>query len=319
MATTHHPTRKLLFQCPLCKELVHLQRFSAEKGRLCIECPACLQQAVYTADIDISPLVDLPRSPSPSFLSLETKVSTSAVDHILPTLPNPGNNNSTDSHTSPTALEIEEPAVQKPAIQEPAIEAPREPVASVVGRLAAAQGSTAQSSDPQESDVDALESDVDAFCPKCWEKRRVENSSCHKCGLVFANIGVTFDPNKDAVPSGPTGREARALWTALLVNWEEEPLHKQFLQFCQSQGLLEFAAQCYRKERAKRGESALIDAQLERLLDMAQQQFLQANKANAEPVNSATRLVVLLLMLLGGGTLLVMLLRFWQSGGGWNP
>ncbi len=46
----HRPTRKLLFQCPLCKELVHLQHFTANNGQLCIECPACLERSVYSAD-----------------------------------------------------------------------------------------------------------------------------------------------------------------------------------------------------------------------------------------------------------------------------
>ncbi|MCK6509381.1 hypothetical protein L6R29_05360 [Myxococcota bacterium] len=274
-STTHQPTRKLLFQCPLCKELVYLQRFSADHGRLCIECPACLQQALYTADADISPSVALPRSPLPSLLSQEAKEPTLVVEHTLSTPLIPEDDRATDFNTPAPAFQSKASAVQEP--------------------------------------------DDEAFCPKCWEKRRIENSSCHKCGLVFANIGVTFDPNKDAIPSGTVGREARALWAALLAGWEEEPLHKQFLQYCQAQGFLEFAAQCYRKERAKRGASEMIDTQLERLLDLAQQQFLQASKADTEPANSTTRIVVLLLMLLGGGTLLVMLLRFWQIGGGWNP
>jgi hypothetical protein len=304
----------------LCKELVHLQHFTANNGQLCIECPACLERSVYSADPSHDSADRLAPS-APSAGSFEQSASLLESATTSPKTPDASVVSSVVPSVVPSAVPSAVPSVVPSVVSSvrPSLSALETEHISASEPLSTTAKIRAPKEPPQAKDPAIQEPDIDAFCPKCWEKRREETSSCHKCGLVFANIGVTFDPRKDADATGYAGREARVLWSSLLASWEDEHLHKQFLQYCQVQGLLELAAQYYRKERAMRGASALIDAQLDRLLEMAQQQFLQANKANAEPSNSPVRIAVLLLMLLGCGTLLVMLLRFWQSGGGWAP
>lgn len=291
MMQAHRPSRNLLFQCPLCKELVHLERFSAQDGQLSFACSSCEEVSTYTTALRLQDLLQ----------------------------PNAALEKSSSKQAETTAAR-KEPASKKESVVSAASKEDDLFAKPLESPLPAQEKETAALNQQEKSPSVVLdEPDSQTFCPKCWERRIKGNTSCHKCGLLFANVGVTFDPSRESGPVGAGGREARESWQEVLAAWEDEEAHKQFLRCCQRNDLLEFAAQCYRKERARRGPEALIDKQLDQLLELAQQQFLNARKSNEDPENSNTRIFVLLMMVLGSGVLLLMLLRFWQSGGGMAP
>jgi hypothetical protein len=152
---------------------------------------------------------------------------------------------------------------------------------------------------PTESGV---ESDSGANrCPKCFAVVLDGAEDCVKCGLHFANVGVTFHPSEGRA-SGPLEAQAMSLWEQVSSNWGDASLHERFLQYCHSQDLLELAAFQYRKVRELGGEHAGdASVRLERIVELVQQQFLtqQSGKSVNDTVKRGKWFLLLVLFAFG--------------------
>ena len=278
--TLHRPAKKPLLQCPLCKELAILDRFAIQQDTLIIVCSACEKSFAYEATHHPAALIrqdallsekNTHNAPSTLSSSLEKTEQELSKTSALSSEKAPNNSNS---------LSLEEKETTSPP-------PPNKP-----------------------SEIEASASE-DQFCPKCWEARLPEAASCHKCGLLFANIGVTFQPSAAFRAEAPQLKQLLEEWDALQENWQAREEHERFLQRCVVHGALELAAQLYRRERARRGEDPIITAQIDQLVSLAQQQFLQIQKAQEASKQTVGRFVLLLAILFAGGSVMMLLMRLW--------
>lgn len=128
----------------------------------------------------------------------------------------------------------------------------------------------------------ATASDSD-LCPKCGYKRRQENESCARCGLIYA----LWTPEKAAEVVTLDGG-AEALWADVDNNWHDEAKHETFLKHCSAAGMLAAAGRRYR-ERLDRVSTDPIAAKMqERLLTMAAATIVASRPMTSVPITRTT-------------------------------
>ena len=113
-------------------------------------------------------------------------------------------------------------------------------------------------------------------CPKCSHRQR-NPESCDRCGLVFA----LWSPEK---AEAPTDEAAEALWGSVEKNWDEERVHRAFVEYCCAIGLYAYAAQQYGRARTVEPRRARAVAEIERLATIA-----QAALAASQPKTSVAK------------------------------
>lgn len=68
-------------------------------------------------------------------------------------------------------------------------------------------------------------------------------------------------------------QKAEALWARVKLDWENEALHQQFVDYCSARYLLHFAAQKYRTRKQTYGASPLLEKYLEQIVLITQFKF----------------------------------------------
>jgi hypothetical protein len=91
-------------------------------------------------------------------------------------------------------------------------------------------------------DVSASQTPEASTCPKCAKKRAPEAESCPRCGLVFA----LWRPDSNVAPVNLDDR-GTALWRKIEGNWNDSPLHEEFLKHCLQTNTLAAAGRLYRE------------------------------------------------------------------------
>jgi hypothetical protein len=127
-------------------------------------------------------------------------------------------------------------------------------------------------------------------CPKCGHRQH-NKESCHKCGLVFANVRPGDKPWERFAPEKmPAIRVAREIWARLEANPADAALHEEFLKHCRTSGVAEFAALRYRHWVSDHPDDELSVRSMEQAIKDAQLlvQALALNP-NTEFVESATK------------------------------
>jgi len=142
-------------------------------------------------------------------------------------------------------------------------------------------------------------------CPKCSTTYAKENNSCPNCGLLFSNIGRTFVPTKKDEVKLPQKEMAISLWEALLPDWENLEAQDKFTRFCMSNDLVDFASASYLDIKKKGGQySKLADKQINAILLLAQEQYLQQRDTGEDTTKKVKRWkFILSIILLSFGAL----------------
>jgi hypothetical protein len=79
-------------------------------------------------------------------------------------------------------------------------------------------------------------------CPKCVAPRPSSGSSCHQCGLVFANfVAAESEPSP----------ELRAAWTGLIGRWDDMGAHDRTMAAAVARGELAAVGRLYRIRLAR--------------------------------------------------------------------
>lgn len=105
-------------------------------------------------------------------------------------------------------------------------------------------------------------------CPKCTEPYAAKQNECFKCGVIFSKIHDAESPQPGA------SRDLKEIWENVVNNYDDEGLHKQFIQACWQEDALDYATgkyqgileACADDERAKDSQQqieSLSEAQLE--------------------------------------------------------
>lgn len=252
--TPFSPSRSLIFQCPLCKMLVPLERFFTSAEGLTLQCPACCEWIACPPTLQSLPY-EVSRSGAKDSLPFVEKSS------LLGTLP-PSSAAGISSATPLPPSDVPEPKTRRTG----------PPTGEIVLSGVVASDRTGLS------------------CPKCKTPRAEASLSCWRCGLSFANVGVTYQPENLDQPTTPEGQEALLLWQKVLREWDDPAAHETFLLFCSSRQMFDQAAMRYRTEKEKRDPADTIAAsRLERVVELAQQHFL--SKPEEEERISSTRLI----------------------------
>lgn len=347
------PSRALIFQCPLCKELTTLQQFSCSEQGITILCTACEDSFFYAASAsatasDTPHLFQTPTDAQPSAKQATAQKSTDAKDtsdaegSTSPEAPTPAKaadsakppakttDSSTTSGTSEASTDSSSEKVgfgaeQKDAQKEETATSVREEAQEAPSRESKAQeGPPKESSrdEPDEAEVSASKTSSEEeqgkekalICPKCSHALEEIRADCPKCGLLFENIGVTYSAINIDAPKNFKEREVFALWKKVLDNWEESEKHELFLQACSLHGMFELAASLYQREKLERGEDDPVSKkQLDRLVDMVQQQFVlqQQEEANTEQSVKTGKLLLTAFVFVLGLFLFYMMFRSW--------
>lgn len=107
-------------------------------------------------------------------------------------------------------------------------------------------------------------------CPKCGHRQH-NDVSCHKCGLVFANVRDGYRPWEDwPADKQPAIERAQALWAAVEQAPGDAARHAAFVDWCRSEGVITWAAMRYRHWVADHPDDALSHSYLERTVRDAQ-------------------------------------------------
>lgn len=234
------------FQCLLCKEITELEEFGTGEAGLTIRCREC-------GDEFFLPSPGMSERPAGESSEVE---QCQAMDGALPL----------EAESGETYLAAREGAEAgrrgrdrpgAPWLAGAEFQSREMVGLGASGELPAAeeQGATADSLAAVEAAVPARGGEeaegeptervpTPDLCPKCGDPQSRETDSCAKCGLVFANIGVTFHPNVPEDPE-PEVDEALRLWAAIEEQWEDEERHEAFLGHCVAAGQAELASRKY--------------------------------------------------------------------------
>ncbi len=113
--------------------------------------------------------------------------------------------------------------------------------------------------------------DVKPFsCPKCGSAYAGGESECVKCGVIFQKFFTRLPVRSDFSAS----KELKALWDAVILEYEKEDRHRQFIQYGQGDGDLGYVLRKYQdvqeasqsdeiSRRYVREVAALMTAELE--------------------------------------------------------
>lgn len=107
-------------------------------------------------------------------------------------------------------------------------------------------------------------------CPKCGH-RQYDDSACHKCGLVFANVRPGHRPWDDwPAAKQPAIDRAGELWAAVEAAPGDAARHAAFVDWCRTEGVITWAAMRYRHWVSDHPDDALSHSYLERTVRDAQ-------------------------------------------------
>lgn len=261
------PHRDLLFQCPYCKELVSLKKFATSDAGVALECPSCAVVFFYEA---------------PTRTSSEEKPS-QPIDK---------------------ALSAREPVFQA-KVETAAATQPADVVVGVVREESRAKGVDVPITPNQRATTQAsAEVGVESrICPKCGALSPASASSCRNCGLLFANVGVTFRPKSRDSATDPLEKAAWILWEEVEKNWENSTHHEKFLQYGIANEMFEFVSSRYRETKERGGVYADVSqTQLIKVVELVQQQFaikMQRDESSQQRVRSWKFLLTFFLLLFG--------------------
>lgn len=79
-------------------------------------------------------------------------------------------------------------------------------------------------------------------CPKCGAAYAGGQAECVKCGVIFQKFFTKLPVRSDFAAS----KELKALWEAVTLEYEKEDRHRQFIQYGQNDGNLEFVLRKYK-------------------------------------------------------------------------
>lgn len=107
-------------------------------------------------------------------------------------------------------------------------------------------------------------------CPKCGHRQH-DDTSCHKCGLVFANVRPGHRPWEDwPAEKQPAIDRAGELWAAVEAAPGDAARHAAFVDWCRTEGVITWAAMRYRHWVSDHPDDALSHSYLERTVRDAQ-------------------------------------------------
>lgn len=78
-------------------------------------------------------------------------------------------------------------------------------------------------------------------CPKCGSAYAGGESECVKCGVIFQKFFTRLPVRSDFSSS----KELKALWDAVILEYENEDRHRQFIQYGQGDGNLGYVLRKY--------------------------------------------------------------------------
>lgn len=123
-------------------------------------------------------------------------------------------------------------------------------------------------------------------CPKCGAARRANQQACPRCGLL-QTLWDTFV----ASPPEPSAGLAAA-WQKLGQAWEDETLHKRFLDLAANLDALNSAASLYRAHLRQHPADPFARAGLERVAHLAS--VIGSQRAATATVPSSLRAISVL-------------------------
>lgn len=97
---------------------------------------------------------------------------------------------------------------------------------------------------PQQTRVHTLErAEAKPFsCPKCGAAYAGGEAECVKCGVIFQKFFTKLPVRSDFAAS----KELKALWEAVILEYEKEDRHRNFIQYGQNDGNLEYVLRKYK-------------------------------------------------------------------------
>lgn len=259
----------VIFQCPNCKSLTKLEQFLSNEDGVAILCLEC-EEPFFLA---------VPEEEHKILISLSKKLQKSSK---------------TDTPKK---------RKRKSSTSQPAVVSSSFPVIGAATKATDEEKEKGQglSLDKSEKAQKVLSrDDPDFTCPKCSAKPQEGDEECRRCGLAFANVGVTFVPKEQSELSEKE-EHAIGVWDNVLSDWEDEALHEKFLQYCALQDLFEFAASCYREELVSRANDELGQQMLNRIIMMAQSRYLDPIETTdtKEKTDRWKLYIILILLVLG--------------------
>lgn len=256
--TEKAPQQPLIYQCPSCHVLTVLGHFSTTKEGLSLTCLVC-QESTFFPNPTLHPEAVINAASGALKLSVKEDQVHASIEP-LGAAEVATTSKVASAAKDASSLPVEADAKEDAALSEaaPAIAAPQEA--------------------PRSPEAD------EKRCPKCSQICKQNAKDCPRCGLHFANVGVTFDPERMTTPQNPIEAKALELWEEIETQWDQSAHHDRYIQYCHLNDLLEMAAFHYRKvkdEDAARAASAAV--YLNRIIELVQQQFLsQQSKSTVE-------------------------------------
>lgn len=293
------PSKSLLFQCPLCKELTRLESFTTVADGFVGHCSECSELFAYRSTVQT--LMALQSKASP-----KGKRKAKALEVKGPATPSLRGSSESSAESDRWARWSEDSQGSLSDATE--------------GSKEALQASPS-SPDMQKSDV-AKKSAKTArrpvleggqHCPKCNKRCAESLKSCPHCGLAFANIGLTFVPSSPESAGTPQEKAAWGLWQEIESDWDNDGLHDRFVQYCVSNELFDLVVARYREVRDEASErSPKAEIQMGSVVEHVQRNFLlfqQKEESLSSKTNSWKFFLSLLLLSFG----LLMLFLFWRQ------
>ena len=102
-------------------------------------------------------------------------------------------------------------------------------------------------------------------------------------------------------------QKAEALWVRVKLDWENEVLHQQFVDYCSAHYLLHFTAQKYQNRKQSHGTSPLLEKYLEQIVLITQFKFIPDDqKEKKEKAGFIARLFTVPNFLLSAGVTIIL-------------
>ncbi len=106
--------------------------------------------------------------------------------------------------------------------------------------------------------------------------------------------------------SGSAKQAAEELWLKVLSDFDNEPLHQNFIDYCATTNQLPLAGQKYKAWKDEKGDSPLIDKCVKRIVVNAQLRYLpDREKGGSAPKKSLVARLFTTMLLLGIGSTLI--------------
>ncbi len=259
------PERPLVFQCPLCKELTKLRFFQTSEEGLAIQCQECSDVFFYAS---------------------ETSEQAASPPHFVDALPEVGG--------------AEQSSSRRTTKQSLLAQAPQELTPLTVSTAKEASPATSQPSSARK----VVELEIGKKrCPKCSERCAEALESCPSCGLLFANVGITYVPSTAESASTVEEKGAWKLWATIEEDWEDELAHEAFVKYCITNELYDFVSVRYRGIKDAEDERLVkAEAQLGKIVELVQQQFFlkqETDKTMQDKVGRWKGFLIAVLLVLG--------------------